>query len=119
MRPPSPIVGALTGAAAVAAVLLVAAPASSGPVPVAEGAAPAFSSPGRVPAPPGRLLPPDPDVCILPVGAPADPCPVPREPLVGCVVPVTDLPGGVVTDACRPPRQQPEGRIVPLLRPSR
>ena len=106
--------GLLVVGAAVAAVLVPAAPASTvdGGGEVARVVAPPR------PAPTELFRAPD-EGCTVPVGSSIQPCPPGgrRRPPVSCVLPVNLSPGTtLVTPRCAHPRPGPEGRVVPLTR---
>ncbi len=104
----------LVAAAAVAATLLPAAPATTGttPAPAPAGEAP---RPRALPDP-FRSAPEE--GCTVPAGAGLEACPPDRRrrPVVSCVVPARLPPGTVVVPSCPRPDPFPRGRVVPVSR---
>jgi len=107
----------LVAGVAVAAVLVPAAPASTGDL--RTPAAPVPAEPSR-PAPLVPFGPAPDDGCTVPVGATLEACPPGgrSRPPVSCVLPVArpHEPVVPVPPNCPRPRPTPEGRVVPLSR---
>jgi len=114
----------LAAAATVAAVLLPAAPATTGPAP-APGTVPTPAStssshrdgdregPRRLPEPFDRAPA---EGCIVPAVAGLEACPpeAGRRPVVTCVLPVRLPPGTVEGPGCERRDPFPQGRVVPV-----
>ena len=110
----------LVAAATAAAVLLPAAPATTGTAPAPVVTSSDHRADGRE-AP--RVLPEPFDRapaegCTVPAGAGLEACPPDsrRRPVVACVLPLRLPPGTVVVPECPWPHPSPRGRVVPVSR---